>query len=368
MKCKWLIIALFLNMLQACALSHAVENDHLLIAARLPIVLSGIHDARAEFAQKFDAELMSDAVWSKKGKAESFLFFDPKGVAQVNSAIVEYGKTAVLVVPGILGECFDNQALPFTDGEIRSRQTAYIESYSGLLDSLGLHSIEAIRVLGRAGSEENAKIIKKAILDKANNPEISEIIVLAYSKGTPDALESISNMDKTGELPSKLRALVSVAGVVMGTPIADSLENLYRIINKIIGSDVCGASDGKDIASLRTDVRSKWLAHSPMPGTVQMYSLVATTTKDNVGLGLRGFYTMLSFADVRNDGQMIMSDAILPRSTLLAVAKSDHWDFVLPLSSNPDIRIRGLASGKDFPRQALFRAVIRYVVEDISKK
>ena len=58
----------------------------------------------------------------------------------------------------------------------------------------------------------------------------------------------------------------------------------------------------------------------------------------------------------------LLPDAILPDSTLLAVANSDHWNFVLPFARSPRRIVQAqLASGRDFPREALLRAIVRTV-------
>ena len=41
-------------------------------------------------------------------------------------------------------------------------------------------------------------------------------------------LEALANLHKEGRLPAKLRAVVSVSGVVMGTLVADRYDALYE--------------------------------------------------------------------------------------------------------------------------------------------
>ena len=46
---------------------------------------------------------------------------------------------------------------------------------------------------------------------------------------------------------------------------------------------------------------------------------------------------------------------------MLAEARSDHWDVALPRNRDPNAWMRALTSGRDFPREALFRAVGKFV-------
>jgi hypothetical protein len=79
---------------------------------------------------------------------------------------------------------------------------------------------------------------------------------------------------------------------------------------------------------------------------------------------LRPGFDQLSVLDARNDGQLLASDAMLPRSTLLAEARADHWDVALPRDRHPNALIRLLSSGRAYPREALFRAMMQWVVGD----
>jgi hypothetical protein len=83
--------------------------------------------------------------------------------------------------------------------------------------------------------------------------------------------------------------------------------------------------------------------------------------------GLAGFNDDLSEIDPRNDGQVIESDAILPHSTLIGEVRSDHWIYVLPLAQHPKLIVRGFVSDRPFPRAALFRAMVRYVTDELAQ-
>jgi hypothetical protein len=96
---------------------------------------------------------------------------------------------------------------------------------------------------------------------------------------------------------------------------------------------------------------------------VRAYSVVAHTSLERTSPGLQGFYRVLARTDARNDGQVLSADAILPGSTLLAEADSDHWTFLLPLRGHPRLLVRSLAADLPYPRQEFFRALLRTVLE-----
>ena len=58
----------------------------------------------------------------------------------------------------------------------------------------------------------------------------------------------------------------------------------------------------------------------------------------------------------------IASDAILPGAVLLAQTNADHWDLALPRDRHPDAAMRAMTSGRAYPREALFRAMLIWVV------
>jgi hypothetical protein len=77
---------------------------------------------------------------------------------------------------------------------------------------------------------------------------------------------------------------------------------------------------------------------------------------------LRVTARQLAAIDPRNDGQLLASDALLPGSTLLAELHADHWDVALPRDRHPNEMLRALTSGRGFPREALFRTTLKWVV------
>lgn len=369
LRCMCLALGL-VGLLAGCAtpVAYAPQGPALVT---LPIAAAQVRDERCAFARYFQAELERIGHEAAAPPALWGLLHRPTtqpapAAATLPARGLPRSRVSVLIVPGIFGDCVDEQAVPFGDGLARARGQSHTAAYAPYAD-LGLAGVRALQIPGQASSAHNGALIAESVLAEAARPEVETIVIVAYSKGLPDALHALTGLRQAGRLPAKLRALVSVAGVVMGTPVADAHASLYQAASGMLGLAGCSASQGGEVASLTREVRGAWLAEmTPLPD-LAYYSVVAHAPRSSIGPGLTMFYDELSRIDPRNDGQVIGSDAILPRSALLAEVVSDHWDFVLPLSAHPSRLVRGMASGRDFPRQALFRAMVKYVVDDIGR-
>ena len=80
--------------------------------------------------------------------------------------------------------------------------------------------------------------------------------------------------------------------------------------------------------------------------------------------GLRLTWEMLGGPGHRNDGQVVAEDAIVPTSVLLGFVNADHWDVALPLERRFP-RLAARPDGRQFPRDALFDALLMYVAESV---
>jgi hypothetical protein len=345
-----------------CATPIPDGNPGQPLTVRLPLRSAHIVDGRAGFAVAFQRELdASPTVTNKDASGYLRLAAPAASVADNTPAASDLRRTSVLIVPGLFGDCVDTQAVPFGDGVVRSRDDQYTQAYH-IYDDLGLADIRALKVPGRASSAANGEIVARELLAEAARTDVDRIVLIGYSKGVPDLLEGLARLQQAGKVPAKLQAVVSVAGVVMGTPLADKYGSLYEAVSGAMEIAGCPPSTGGEVQSMMRPVRGAWLADAVLPSSPRYYSIVGHAERDDVALALRGFFDRLSAYDLRNDGQMLLPDAILPSSTLLAVANSDHWNFVLPFARSPSRIVQAqLASGRDFPREALLRAIVRTV-------
>jgi hypothetical protein len=332
------------------------------LTAHVPLARAGIEDARAGFAAVLAAELAGGGdvgaiAWLPSAEAASHI--DRAGLAARFAARAP--STSVLIAPGLFGDCVSAQSVPFGDGVLRSPERSGVDAYRQY-DPLGLRSIRMVPLPGRASSEVNGRLLADAIRTEAAQPDVQRIVVVAYSKGLPDLLHALALLERDGGLPRSLAAVVSVAGAVMGTPLADYYEPTYDAISPWITPLDCTPSQGGDLGSLTRRERVAWLAAHPLPAGPAYYSIVAHTVPEEMSPALRWPARLLAAVEPRNDGQLVAADALLPRSTLLLAARSDHWDLALPLDRHPDAALRALTSGRTFPREAVFAATIKWVV------
>ncbi|MFW9081964.1 hypothetical protein ACOI9X_22230 [Pseudomonas sp. P2757] len=325
----------------------------------LPLVAAGVRDERSVFATRFAAELAASSAPDDRDVAKWIHW--PTVPTPPPAPSSPLHDVSILVIPGIFGDCVADQALPFSDGVVRTPAKSFTEGYAYLTLS-GFTRVQAVNVHGRASSSTNGEIIAAAILREANDPTITRILVVGYSKGVADTLHALAKIGNGRPLRTPL-SFISVSGVVMGTPLADKHDDLYKQLGTRYSGLNCTPSDGQEVTSLTRHQRLRWLEKHPrMPG-VNLYSIVAYAGASSISPGLLAFYQLLAQVDPRNDGQMIASDAVLPNSTLLAEANSDHWTYVLPLRNHPAWTIRSATSDLPYPRAEFFRALIRTVIE-----
>ncbi|MGJ7487094.1 hypothetical protein ACSFA2_17665 [Variovorax sp. LT2P21] len=348
------------------------------LSAAVPVGLPAPVDRRAEFYRYLERELqasqssrsLTDAVVPSQATRTSntpsaATHLAPVPLVDAIPHSPPAGGTSILIAPGIFGDCVAKQSLPFSDGVMRDGAINYTEGYA-YLSSLGFKRIRAVPLLGRASSEVNAARLAGAIEQEASDTTVDRIILMGYSKGVADALHALAGMQRDGQVPPKLKAMVSLAGVVNGTVLADRNVHLYESWTRVLSPLDCSPSYGGEMQSLRKEFRMSWLAANPLPESLRYYSIVASTTAEDVAPGLAASYKQLVALGERNDGQLLVADAIIPGSGVLAELNADHWSFLLPLDKHPSFALRSMAARKSFPRMQLFRALALFVQNDIA--
>ena len=190
-------------------------------------------------------------------------------------------------------------------------------------------------------------------------------MLVGYSKGTPDVLEAIVSYP---EIRSRLAAVVSIAGAVGGSPLANDAEQYQADLLRHFPGAACDAGDGGGVASLRPAVRRAWLAQNPLPSDVPTYSVVTLPQPERISSILRGSNDKLSRIDGRNDSQVIFYDQIIPGSTLLGYLNADHWAIALPIARAHETIGSLFVTQNAYPREALLEAVLRFVEEDLAAR
>lgn len=325
--------------------------------------LSGVTDDRRAFAAAFEQELRAEG---RPASVSPWLH----GPSPVRDERVEglaarvaarAAGVSVLVVPGLFDDCFETQSVPFGDGQVRPRDLSVTEAYRQYAD-LGLAGLRTVSLPGRVSSEANGPLIAAAVRAEAARPEVRRVVIVAYSKGLPDTLRALDHLLTGPGIPAQLTDLVAVAAPVMGTPMADQGEQVFAAVSPRVRPFDCTESDGRELASLTRRESIDWLERHPLPRGLRYHTVVAHASRQEVGPGLRPFHAFLSTFDARNDGQVLASDAVLPGSSLLAEARADHWDVALPRDRHVNAVMRAMTSGRGYPREALLRAILKWVI------
>ena len=337
-------LSAFAVALGGCATGSQAQAQLSPPAILAPVGVAGVIDARAEF------ERIACQVNDARGRqfpdfrecSEIFTAMGPvlpaPPVAQREPCCFN-----LVFVPGILGECIAHLATPFSDSYDRLRR-------------LG-HSVHVIPVKGRASSEFNGKEIAAYLA--AREAELDKVILIGYSKGLPDLLEALA-ANPDAAWTNKVRAVVSVAGVVSGTPAADQFAHLYDTLFAKLPWHSCAPQDGGGVDSLTRAARLGFLASNPMPRSIKFYSLVALPRSSGVNPILAPFHAILA-GQGPNDGQVPVYNAVVPGSYLLGYLNGDHWAVALPFNRSHSLETAVLRIANAFPREVLIDAVLEFV-------
>jgi len=273
---------------------------------------------------------------------------EPGGDADRVVSLANPGHLDVLLVTGAFSECVGQASRPFSAGAARLRAAGA--------------TVRTIVVGGRSGTGHNARQIAETLAASPIDGE-RKVILIGYSKGGLDILRFLVDFP---DLAARVDAVVGVASPLFGTPLADLAEPAYAALVAKMPYEKCPPGDGEVMASLRPDAASGWLAANPLPAGVRFYSLAAFTTREKVARALVPFWKHLGGTDVRNDGQVVATDAVIPGSTLLGFANADHWGVAQTIETEHPV----LAARQDpalFPLEQLFVAMVAFVADDLAQ-
>lgn len=266
----------------------------------------------------------------------------PRSMAPVDR--VPASKPTLVFVPGIFGQCVSPWVTPFSD------------AYSSL-QSEG-YKVLVIPVDGRSSSEQNATEIDRFL--EAHFVQGERLIVFGYSKGATDFLTALSYAQSAAWV-SNVDAFVSVAGVIHGTPLADTYASLYeRWISKV-PFPTCQPGIGNAVGSMSVSYRESWLASHPVPSDIRYFSVSAVANGRRMNPMLLPFWTVLASEGSESDGQVTPDATRLPGGTALATLKGDHWAIVLPFESSDSVLVTPFKIGNHYPRSALIWAILKTI-------
>jgi hypothetical protein len=243
-------------------------------------------------------------------------------------------------VPGFLAECFDQYLRPFTDAERDLRASGFNVTY--------------FQVSGRGTAAQDAARLARRLAAGPADPR--PLIVFAHSKGMLDLLELAVGFPQEAR---QIAAVVSIAGAVNGSPLADALAPLYRRWVAGLPLPGCDAGDGSEIDELRRDVRLDWWRRHRGQIGFPVFTLVAAPEPARISPGARTLYRRLAQIEPRNDGRLIWYDQIVPGSSLLGYVNADHWGIASAVSE--EFPVLAPLVEDEVPRPALIEAAIEVV-------
>ncbi len=156
----------------------------------------------------------------------------------------------VLLVPGLGWNCFEDWL------DISGTGPKHVAQFG--------YDVRFVHVDGLSSSGNNARMISEYVA--AMPPEDAErpLVLLGYSKGAPDILEAVVAYP---ELAERTTAVVSLAGAVHGSPLAEDADQAQANMLTMVPGSKCEKEDGDNDAvnSLKPEVRQQWLADNTLP-------------------------------------------------------------------------------------------------------
>ncbi len=221
----------------------------------------------------------------------------------------------------------------------------------------------AIKVDALSSSAHNARQVRDAVMAMDFGPGAPRLVLVGYSKGAPDMLEAIVDYP---EIRPRIAAVVSVAGAIGGSPLANDAEQYQAEWLQHFPGATCDPGDRGAVESLRPATRRAWLARNPLPAGVPLYSLVTLPRPERISSILAGSARKLGWIDGRNDSQVLFYDEVIPGSTLVGYVNADHWAIVLPIARTHETIGSMFVTENAYPREALMEALLRFVEEDLT--
>jgi pimeloyl-ACP methyl ester carboxylesterase len=314
----------------------------------------GISDDRGRFREIYCAVLAEreEAVPDWRGCEEALRITGMEAGATGEPVQLDVSSSELLIlfVPGLGWNCFEE----FLD--LTYSVPKHVAQFG--------YELRMVPVDGLSSTESNARMIRDFVAALPAADAGRPIALMGYSKGAPDILEAVVSYP---ELAERVVAVVSIAGAVHGSPLANDATQAQANMLTVVPGSACEKEDGDNdaVASLRTDVREQWLENNPLPDNIRYYSLVTFPEEDRVSWGLQNSWLLLGQNDIRNDTQVIAADQIIPESTVLALVNADHWAIAVAVARNHPLAGGTVINRNDYPREALVEAVFRYLDETL---
>ncbi|MFZ6770749.1 hypothetical protein ACO0LM_27140 [Undibacterium sp. Di26W] len=346
--CAILMASLFLSGCGSNLLSYTSNTPALVHS---PIKHVGIIDQRLEF-RRILCQLIARDLSGDDGTCTQWLiqFSDEAQIDDYQTSPFVFSRptTDIMIVNGIFGECIQNHVSIFSDATSNLINRGY--------------KVDYVPIKGRASSKRNAEIIHEFIVSNYDVNSPRKIVIVSYSKGTADTLTALATYP---DLQNKIAAILSIAGAVNGSPVADGIQALYDSAINALPLSECERTDKKEILSITRSFRLNWLAENSLPKNLLYFSIVTAPQPERISTIFHPFYKKLAAIDPRNDGQLIYYDQVIPNSILLGYVNADHWAVAMPFEKQMPKLSKLLIDKNHYPRSQLLEASIEIIEKNL---
>jgi len=245
-------------------------------------------------------------------------------------------KYRLMFVPGFLASCFRG-VHSFADVVVEARKAGF--------------TADVLGVGGRNDIASNEKLIAEQVA-RMTDGDPRRIILIGHSKG---ANELLAVLAARPDIASRVDALLTVAGALNGSPLADDLHGLYGMTAAIMPFEGCDRGQGDPVADLTSAAREAWWAAHGNAVSTPIYSLVTLPDLSRLSLSLFAPYALLSSYTPDNDSMLRVQDQVVRSSHLLGIVNADHLSVAIP---HPGLLYLLVWSPVPFPRPQVYLAAI----------